>query len=291
MKVSVILCSYGRPEQLSVALDRLDHDGIQSCNGEVVLVCKEDDILTQEVMLAFSQKAPYPVSVHAANRRGLSIARNYGIFKSKGKILIFSDDDCYQQPGYIEAVCREMDSGEFQYGGGATIDLVESLDGLPHIRERQVLKPGVMAWGGVITGSNMFFLRSVFETLHGFRHDMGASSGTSFVGPEDWEMTTRCALAGLKGILIPDAIVIHDHHREIGSEDYIKTQTAYHTAGGALCASLIAQGIPKIWEMWAKAFKTGEDKERNRLILWQLRHQFHGASEYLDYILKNNLDH
>lgn len=290
MNISVIICSYGRPDNLNSLLASFPAGELLAHNGEVVLVYTLDDLATANAMNEFARTAPFPVSVHRAPRRGLSVARNVGIAHARGDLLIFTDDDCRTQAGYFDKVVAEMTAGHYDYGGGGTHDVLFSAPGTTHLRQKVVLKPHTLIGAGILQGCNMFFRKSVFDRLGGFREDMGAGAGTPFVGADDLEMTTRATLAGMTGILIPDAVIIHDHQRETGSAAQQSVQIGYDLARGSFYAYLIMRGIHEAWPFWGGFSRPDANRKMARWQLEQLKREFHGASEYLDYCLKNNVD-
>ena len=136
LKVSLIICSYGRPAQLKSCLEALDAEGLVAHEGELILVYTQNDSATAETMQRYGVTAPFPAKTVHTDRRGLSVARNAGIAQSSGELLIFTDDDCIMTPGYIGKVVAEMESGPYGYGGGSIHNPVHHLPGTGHVSQR-----------------------------------------------------------------------------------------------------------------------------------------------------------
>ena len=290
MKVSVIICSYGRPASLAKCLACVDAEVSLYSGSEIVLVYNDNDPATGEAMKTFATTAKAPVKITCATKRGLSVARNVGVNNASGDLLVFTDDDCYMQPGYFGAMLAEMETHpEYGYGGGGVHDACYNAPGTTHISQKNVVPPRTLVGAGVFGGCNMFFRREIFEKLGGFREDMGASSGKSFVGAEDLEMTTRANFSGYSGVLLPGPVVIHDHGRKPGSKELIDLDRLYNIARGSFYAHMLVRNIHEIWSFWAATAAPKNGKMTRRQIV-ALQQEFYGAAEYLKYCLENNID-
>ena len=292
MKISVIICSYGRPKSLEACLASVDAEASLYQGAEIVLVYTQKDKATGEAMREFARTACAPVKILCAEKRGLSVARNVGIQGANGDVMFFTDDDCIMQEGHLGAVLAAMESEpSYAYGGGGVHDVVYSAPGTTHVYEKTIIKPRTLFIGGVVSGCNMFFRRKVFETIGMFREDMGASSGTSFIGPEDLEMAARASFSGLTGVLLPNAVIIHDHGRAPHSREMQDLDYAYNVSRGSFFAYMLMRGVHEIWPFWGDfAMPVKDHRKPTRDELERLQQEFYGAAEYLSYCLKNNID-
>ena len=291
MKASVIICSYGRPASLTKCLASVDAEFSLYKNSEIILVYTNTDTGTGEMMQEFARTAKATVKIVCAEKRGLSVARNVGISNATGDLLIFTDDDCYMQPGYLGSVLAEMEiHPEYGYGGGGVHDALHNAPGTSHINQKSTVTPRTIIGAGVFSGCNMFFRREIFQKLGGFREDMGASSGTSFVGPEDLEMTTRANFSGYTGVLLPGPVIIHDHGRKPGTKEMADLYYAYDVSRGSFYAYMLAHGVKDIWNFWGQSFGPNQNGKMSKDMIRQLQLEFYGASEYLKYCLENDID-
>jgi GT2 family glycosyltransferase len=270
-------------------LEKFEFQGLIANGGEIILVRRRDDIDTANVMEEFSRTAPIRVIVQLVDRPGLSVARNAGIARATGDILLFTDDDCHMGPGYVEKITAEMQAGSYDYGGGGVRDAVLFPD-RTHISEKTIIGPYMLLNAGVVNGNAMFFRREVFSKLGGFREDMGSGSGMRFVGAEDTEMVSRASMAGMTGILLPDAVIFHEHGRATGSSELRATLNSYDIARGSHYAHLMARGVHEAWQLWSGTAQPDNNRCMNRYQIERLQREFYGAAEYLDYILKGNID-
>jgi hypothetical protein len=149
------------------------------------------------------------------------------------------------------------------------------------IKSKRVLPARSLLPTGSIQGANMFFLRSVFHTAGLFDERMGA--GTEFPC-EDIEMATRASLAGFVGIQIPEPVVHHHHRRKAGSPEADATVAQYDFGRGAYYASLIARGVPGVWDFWRNCGDLG--RPLNAVRLSSLERELQGATRLLAEISK-----
>jgi glycosyltransferase involved in cell wall biosynthesis len=261
-------------------LDRLEQESLTRFGFEVVLVdsASEDD--TADVMLAFAQAAEFPVRVERAAQPGLGLARNIGIASASGAKVLFTDDDCYLAPGYLDLFSAAFDETQFQYGGGnvAIYDSDDHWIGQFHTDERVLIPPGTVQRAGRIQGANMFFLRLVIEQLGGFREDFGA--GTQFPA-EDVELCTRASLAGYTGGILPELLVYHHHGRRPGSKELEQTLQAYDRGRGGYYACLIASGVSEAWNLWSETANSSGPGPLSDLQLDQLEREMRAGADFL----------
>jgi len=169
-------------------------------------------------------------------RPGLDWARNRAIMEARGDIIAFTDDDAVVDPEWIDAVVRvfEEDSrimavtglvAPYELETEAQI-LFERYGGFGKGLEPRRIYPekgsiaqNALAAGGIGTGANMAFRRSVFDNIGLF--DPALDAGTPTGGGGDLEMFFRLVLEGYALVYEPRAIVRHIHRREYA---HLKTQ-------------------------------------------------------------------
>src|SRR5690348_6007141 len=113
MKASHVISSRNRAAQLGVTLGKLDGDAMRRRGVELVLVDSASNDNTFEVMTAFAAQAPMATRVARADRSGAGIGRNLGIATAAHDLLIFTDDDCYPDPGYYDRLLDQFDLSQY----------------------------------------------------------------------------------------------------------------------------------------------------------------------------------
>ena len=90
LKVSIIIPSKNSENTIEGALDfwlRQDFDNIE------IIVVDDSSDKTLDIVRKKAKKSKKPIKIFKGNRSGPSYARNLGLKKSKGDIIIFSDSD------------------------------------------------------------------------------------------------------------------------------------------------------------------------------------------------------
>ena len=211
-----------------------------------------------------ADRARYPVLVRQVPDAGLSRARNAGLDAATGDLLLFTDDDCYMDPGYIPLAVQIFESEEFDFGGGQAI-LYEERDafvGYNLFEQRKRLEPGRFIPAGTIQGSSMIFRRRVVEEIGYFDCMLGA--GTPFPC-EDIDYVARASFAGFTGGKFPELVVRHDHGRRTNSE-YRDTLRSYDHGRGAYYAKYILEGRLSFLIHWPRHSFEPERSVFNELV-------------------------
>ena len=287
MFMSLIICTKNRAEQLQVCLKELAAASVPPCEMEVILVDNGSTDASGRVIEEFAAASPFGVSCVYCENPGLGLARNVGLAAAKGEWLLFTDDDCYVEPGFFRnffdfvnlSAASDGQAKDIRYGSGPIAPYDARHD--PRIASLavetiRVIPAKTLLGAGVVQGANMFFHRSVFNSVGRFNERMG--SGTPFAC-EDIEMAARASLAGFIGAQVPFFKVIHHHKRLIGSAEAESTVESYDYGRGAYFASLMDRGVSQVWRMWesrCQLHSVADPKFRARLV-----RELEGAANYL----------
>ncbi len=239
---SVIICTIGRSPGLERTLiSALAQDWPDL---EIVLV---DNAPGRGNTLAVAADLDDPRIRHVAEPRpGLSRARNTGIETACGDVLIFTDDDCTAEPGWIRNARNILDEhGQVACVTGRTVpdgemnevqQFFEAFGSFNRGEQRTVwvfadgrgageLPAGIAALGpagewsriypysGVFgSGNNMAFSARVLHEAGPFDEALGAGSPAG--GGEDLDMFIRLVLAGHVVVYEPGAVIRHTHRQD-----------------------------------------------------------------------------
>jgi GT2 family glycosyltransferase len=171
-----------------------------------------------------------------APRQGLGAARDFAWRNARGKILSFTDDDCYPAVDYIDAV---WDAFERRPEGclGGRILLFDSSDypiTIDEGTECRTLPAKSFIPAGEFQGANLSFRREVLETIGGFDRELGA--GTLFPC-EDVDAVAAASWAGFEVGFDPAPVVYHHHRRK--SRDVPNLRATYDRGRGAYFAKYL----------------------------------------------------
>jgi glycosyltransferase involved in cell wall biosynthesis len=219
MKISVILCTYNRAQLLGKALESVAASVLPSLiEWEVLVVDNNSCDESRQVTETFCRRYPGRFRYFFESKAGKSHALNLGIRESRGDVLAFMDDDVVVQPTWLQNLTAALSGGEWAGVGGRI--LPEQSFSPPRwipFQDRYALAPLAVfdpdleagRMDEAPFGTNMAFLRRVFEKYGGFRTDLGPQPGASAQKSEDSEFGHRLLAAGERLRYEPSAVVYH----------------------------------------------------------------------------------
>ncbi|WP_374651119.1 glycosyltransferase family 2 protein [Dongia sp.] len=231
MDISLIVCTRNRAAQLGPCLAHIA--SVQySGPWELIVVDNGSSDNTAEVIDEFARQAAFLVRYVPQPVKGLGNARNAGLTAARGRIVAFTDDDCYVAPDFLQATMHAFDNSRIGYVTGR-ISLHDPTDYPATINESRVPRAFPRARylpPGALMGANMAFRRDVLIDIGGFDPLFGA--GALFPA-EDCDAAARASLAGWDGCYDPNIVVAHHHGRKADSipqlqRDYDIGRGAYH---------------------------------------------------------------
>jgi O-antigen biosynthesis protein len=225
--ISVIVCTYNRPDQIKVCLEHLGKQQYPSFEVIVVDNNPGSDVVAAHVasLDARFRYVPEP-------RTGLSRARNTGVSAASADIVAFIDDDEEPDDFWLAALARGFarDSNVGCVTGliaPARLDteaqfVFEEIGG--HSKGRG-FEPAIFSAHGAQSplypqppfgaGGNMAFRRAALGKIGRFDNALGA--GTASLGAEDTLALTLVLLSGFSIAYEPAALVRHHHYRDFDS--------------------------------------------------------------------------
>lgn len=191
--VSVVICAYteARWDDLQAAVSSVQQQSLLP--RELVVVVDHNQALLQRALA----EMPTVTVLENQEAPGLSGARNTGVWAASGALIAFLDDDAVAEPDWLQLLAQACENPDVLGCGG----LVEptwragqptwfpeefhwvvgcSYRGLP--RTRSAVRN--------LIGSSMCIRREVFESIGGFRSDVGRV-GKHPVGCEETELCLR----------------------------------------------------------------------------------------------------
>ncbi len=227
MKLTIAICTRGRPDKLRTCLAHLAATDFTHV-GEVLVIDQSAEPASD--LPAFAQLR----YVHRPDS-GLSRARNQAIRMATGDVIACTDDDCYATPDWASQIVAALAAhpgaagiygrvlpfvrpGEdvtlhhyqtaFGYIPFATRPDGSNCSALmdsPHIR---LYRTPVMPYEHLGSGNNMAFPRTTFARHGLFIEELGA--GGRFESAEDVEFHYRLMRAGCPLLYHPGPLIHHD---------------------------------------------------------------------------------
>jgi glycosyltransferase involved in cell wall biosynthesis len=181
---------------------------------ELVLVDDASGDDTPKVLDELVARSPVPMrTIRLAANSGAAAARNAGWRDAKTPLIVFTDDDCVPQPGWLAAHVDALGRAELTQGRT-----------MPNPTQKPV---GTFAWapdtpaeGAFYETCNMGYTRATLEAVDGFdesfRRPRRARERGKYVSPvwgEDTDLALRAKASGARSTFVADAVVWHDLKR------------------------------------------------------------------------------
>ena len=278
LTVSLIVSTRNRADRLPEFLDRISLLEAPAGGWELILVDNGSIDATPALIGRFAASAPFAVRHVHAPIPGLSNARNAGLVHAQGRIVAFTDDDCYPTADFLRVLVDVFDEQRVGFVGGRVI-LHDPTDARVCIKEVERgfdIRPHTFVPAGAIHGANMAVLRELVDAIGTFDPRLGA--GTPCVAGEDIEYVARAAWAGWSGRYDPRLVVAHHHGRKPGP-DAERQERGYDYGRGAYYARCLLHRDARLSYLrgWYRRTRRGFGIAR----LGRLGREIAGAGRYL----------
>jgi glycosyltransferase involved in cell wall biosynthesis len=219
--VSVVICAYNAERTMLPCLESLRR--LKYPNYEVVIVDDGSRDRTAEIATGFPE-----FRLIRQSNKGLSVARNVGLYAARGEIIAYTDSDCVVDPDWLTLMVRAMGAGGFDGCGGPNY--------APHEEGRVegcvAAAPGAPCHVLVaddraehLAGCNMVFTKAALVAIGGFDPQF-TSAG------DDVDICWRMLDAGYALGFCPSAFVWHFRRNTVKA--YYGQQRGYGRAEAAL---------------------------------------------------------
>jgi glycosyltransferase involved in cell wall biosynthesis len=235
-QISIIVCTRNRADVLPACLKSIDGAVAASpaIETELIVVDNGSTDSTASELRAWQQTTPLCSKVLFAEKRGVSYAKNCGLERATGRIIVLTDDDCRLAPDYLAALVQAYDRDTGPALRGGRVELGDTRD-LPFTiktdLERQQFTGGNPA--GFVHGCNLTMSRSVVELVGCFDTSLGP--GQPIGAAEDTDFVYRAYRAGVPVLYDPSIIVFH-HHGRRDLAQIKQLQNVYNISDGAIYA-------------------------------------------------------
>ena len=218
--VSVVICAYNAERTMRACMESLA--ALDYPNYEVIVVDDGSRDRTAEIAKDF------PVRLIRQPNKGLSVARNVGMYAARGEFVAYTDSDCVVDPHWLTLMVGAMLDNKFDACGGPnfapheesrTAACVAASPGAPC----QVLTAADRAEH--LAGCNMVFRKSLLIKLGGFDPQFTAAG-------DDVDICWRALDAGVVLGFCPSAFVWHFRRNTLKA--YFGQQRGYGKAEALL---------------------------------------------------------
>ena len=227
-RAAVVVCSRDRAALLAESLAAIR--AVLRDGDELVVV---DSASVDEGVA--STAAAAGARVVRVDTPGLGLARNAGWRASAGPVVVFTDDDCRPEPGWLEAATQALSEDGVGAVWGRVADGPDGPGGLA-LSTTNVGAPVEGSLGADLSalghGANMAFRREVLAQLGGFDPMLGV--GSSLPAGEDKDAFWRAMRAGWRVRLAPAMVVTHVRWRD--DREAVRQMFRYGVGAGAVVA-------------------------------------------------------
>jgi len=192
---SIIIPTYKRFDNLFECLNCLSfyfEPDNQVQMGVAIQVIVSDDAQDPELQALLLKRFPWCIYTPGPSR-GPSANRNNGARVASYQWLVFTDDDCLPQSGWIESYAYVADH----------FDVMEGRTSADGIRKRVDEECPINETGGYLWSCNFAIRRHIFLSLGGFNETFPAPA------MEDVEFNVRINKLRLLRKFVPTALVLH----------------------------------------------------------------------------------
>lgn len=210
--VSIVICTRNRAKTLQATIAALMR--IESSHPwEAILVDNASTDGTMQALQAFGNHGGRFRCLRV-ERIGLGAARDAAWRQARGRIVSFTDDDCYVAPDYVDQIVEVFRRHPEVGCVGGRILLHDPTDAPITIEERDVpreLRPFHFVEAGELHGANLSFRFEALERAGGFDPELGAGTPFPF---EDIDVVAATSWAGVPARFDPLPVVSHHHGRK-----------------------------------------------------------------------------
>jgi glycosyltransferase involved in cell wall biosynthesis len=210
MKVSLVLATYGRGEELGRCLESL---AAQTVRGFEVLVMDQNPDDRLDRIIAEFRSRDLAIHHERLPRPGLSEARNRGIQIARGDIVGFPDDDCWYEPETLAAILPAFEADASL--SGVIADWVEQTEGGGNEYGASSSLLSLAAWrdfrGGAASSISLFLKRDLLLALNGFDERLGV--GKWYGAAEETDLVLRALASSARIRRAANARVHHAFSR------------------------------------------------------------------------------
>ncbi|MCR4407758.1 MAG: glycosyltransferase [Anaerolineae bacterium] len=207
---SVIIPAYNSEATIRACLNSVLHQETDA-PYEIIVVDSSQDSTPDLVREHF----PTVTLIHFPRRTDPGTARNAGVKRAKGNLLVFIDSDCIAEPGWLQGMWAAHQNGDWRVVGGAVVNgNPESLvSWAGYIKEFSEYLPQAQA--GLVHSlptCNISYRREIFERYGGY--------DGSYYPQEDYLFHWQLIRGGEKIFFEPSIQVRHFHRARLG--DYLR---------------------------------------------------------------------
>lgn len=229
--ISIIINTYKRPDKTFECIKSILKSNFK--NFEIIIVDQLGDGELKEKLKVLKKEKIYYFNLKS---RGGSRAKNFGVKKVKGSIIVFTDDDCIIDKNWLKQIYKSFQNHKYI---AAVFGRVLPYQPQKHqslvcpctfVKEKQrIISQPCRHWREIGFGNNMAFRKEIFNKMGDFKEWLGP--GNLGLAAEDAEFCYRLLLKGYKILYNPKALIYHNRWLKKESDEW-KRQIRSYACGG-----------------------------------------------------------
>ena len=207
MKISLIMATLGRIDEIKVFLDSLEIQDYR--NFELIVVDQNDENVLKDIIDSYKEK--FYINHIRIKEKGLSLARNIGINNASGEIIAFPDDDCAYSKGILSFVNGFFTNNDnFGFVTFKLRDEEKNVDSNLKWYDRNI----EITYGNIFRTviSSSIFVKIKNKTDVYFDENLGV--GRRFGSGEETDMALELLHRGYRGVFLTNFIIHHPSKKE-----------------------------------------------------------------------------
>jgi exopolysaccharide biosynthesis polyprenyl glycosylphosphotransferase len=217
-EISVIIPAFNAEITIHDCLEALSKQSLDRSQYEIIVIDDGSTDKTTQIISEFAE-----VQLLEQNHAGPAIARNYGVSKARGKIILFTDADCLASQNFLEEMVKPFNDPHVVGVKGAYRTRQKKLWArFAQVEfEERYIKLARADSIDFVDSHAAAFLVEIFNEVGGFDPHFPVANN------EDVELSYKIARLGYRMVFNPDAIVFHTHPDTFSKYIHTKFLRAY----------------------------------------------------------------
>lgn len=217
--ISIVVCTYNREKFIKSCLEHLKNQTLNTDFFEVLIIDNNSTDHSASIINSFiEENKSIPFYYFLEVNKGLSHARNRGIYEAKGKWVSYIDDDAEAAPSFAENIKKATEDYKDAIGFGGCVKPKYSESEEPAWMNKYLygyvgsidLRFPERKFEGKMKypiGCNMMYRKDILVKAGGFNNDLQARSDDKYIFFEVSKISSDI-------FYIPDIFVLHNIDKE-----------------------------------------------------------------------------
>lgn len=227
MKFSIVLATLNRSEIINVAIKSIINQNYK--NYEIIIIDQSTDDKTKKIMENFIDDKK--IFYYQVDFKGLSRARNFGIYKSQGDYICLMDDDAEYQDDFLMKAVNIIEKKNVQILSGIVKDK-KSGNTFSKGMEKQKDSFITMQQIGICVSASLVLCKQMILDINGFDEELGV--GAKFSSGEETDILLRCIYNKKNIYYSKELMVYHPEANKQYDNNAIERAYKYGLGEGAL---------------------------------------------------------